>query len=245
MQRKFDVEELLATARQRTGLSDFGPADFMEGLTLLVDDLNTEADIRADRWDHAQDRLLRLLMNRLWFAKDLTNHPEILNEEIGSPVIIASLPRTGSTKLHRMLGASQGFQTLRWWQAHMFARIPGLADGGRARRIEETRAFEKWMYEVSPEMYTGHPMFTGEPKEDQWLMECTFRHTIPFASFSSTNYVQWAMTADMQPNFDYFNAQIKYLQWQEKRFRKDRDTAPWLLKTPNHMGDELRRFRDQ
>ena len=232
---KLDVDELLELARQRTGLKDFGSNDFMPGLKLLVEDVNTSAGIRDASWNEMiEQRFVRLLVNRLWLAKDLTGHPEIAREEIGSPVIIASLPRTGSTKLHRMLGASGTFQTLRFWQVHMFARIPGQPDGGREQRIRETRAYEQWMYRMSPSILTGHPMFTDEPEEDQWLMEATFRHPLQFGIFESPRYAQWMMESDKAPMFDYFLTALKYLQWQDGAQRH----RPWLLKTPNHMGNE-------
>jgi hypothetical protein len=228
------VDGLLKTAQQRTGLSDFGPDDFREGLDVLVEGLNTEAGIRADRWEQVREqRILRLLMNRLWFAKDLNDHPEILDEDLGAPVIMAGLPRTGSTKLHRILAATGGFQVLRFWSANMFARIPGEPDGGRARRIHETRAQEKWMYEASPGLHHGHPLYTDEAEEDQWIMEATFRHPVIFGLFDSPKYAKWIAQADMQPTFDYFLKQLKYLQWQFGERGK-----PWLIKTPPHLGSE-------
>lgn len=232
--KPFTVEALLAAATAKTGLADFGPPDFLEGLTILVNGINQEAEIREDRWPHLQERLLRLLINRLWFAKDLAEHPEISDEDPGSPVVISSLPRTGSTKLHRLLGASGDFQVVTFWKANMYARIPGLEAGGEARRIQETREYERWMYETSPAVLTGHPMFTDEAEEDQWLVEDTFRHPLLFGMFDSLQYAQWIMQADMQPTFDYFVSQIRYLQWQS---RGDRG-KPWLLKTPNHLGNE-------
>ncbi len=232
--KALNVQELLQTARQRTGLSDFGPPDFMEGLLVLVDGLNTEADIHPDRWNDLYERLQRLLINRLWFAKDMAACPEIADQDVRSPVVITSLPRTGSTKLHRMLGASTDFQTVPMWRTHMFARMPGLENGGKAERIQATRAYEQWMYQTSPAMITGHPMFTDEPEEDQWLGEATFRHTVLFGIFNSSSYAQWVMKADMRPTYDYFLSQIKYLQWQSG----PGNPPPWLLKTPNHFGNE-------
>ena len=231
---QLNVDELLKTARQRTGLSDFGPDDFREGLDVLVEGLNTEAGIREDRWEQVtEQRILRPLMNRLWFEKDLNEHPEILDEDLGAPIIMAGLPRTGSTKLHRILAASGGFQTLRFWSANMFARIPGEPDGGRARRIQETRDYEKWLYQTSPGIHQGHPLYTDEAEEDQWMMEATFRHPLIFGTFDSMKYAQWIAQADMRPTFDYFLKQLKYLQWQFG----ERD-KPWLIKTPNHFGSE-------
>lgn len=232
--KRFDVQELLQTAMERTGLSDFGPNDFLEGLTVLVNGINDEAEVRVDRWADVYGRLQRLLINRLWFAKDLSDHPDILDVDEGSPIIIASLPRTGSTKLHRILAATGDFQYLTLWKAHMFARIPGVENGGEARRIEETEAYEEWIYETSPAILTGHPLFTHAAEEDQWLTECTFRHPLVVGMFDSMRYAHWLFTADMHPTFEYFLTQIRYLQWQSGLSK----SKPWLLKTPNHLGNE-------
>jgi hypothetical protein len=231
--KPFEVNRLLSTARERTGLADFGPDDYVPGLAAFIDSINAQGEISDDRRLHFEERVLRLLMNRLWFAKDLQEHPEIADEEVAPPVVIVSLPRTGSTKLHRMLGASGDFQSLLMWKAHMFARIPGSADHGKERRIQETRDYEKWMYEESPEIVTGHPMFTDEPEEDQLLGEFTFRDSYLFGLFNVPGYTQWLMQADRRPAMEYFYRQIQYLQWQARP-----QTAPWLLKSPIHLGSE-------
>src|SRR5882757_1929589 len=133
----FKLDALLSEARDHSGLADFGPDDFLPGLKVPVDDLNRPGAVSADRAGALRQRFLRLLVNRLYFAKDLREHPEIQEEVIHAPVEISALPRTGSTKLHRLLAASGDFQALPMWKTHMFARIPGLAAGGEAQRIQE------------------------------------------------------------------------------------------------------------
>ncbi|MEJ7927600.1 sulfotransferase [Sphingobium sp. AN641] len=232
----FAVDDLLSTAKDRTGLSDFGPGDFMEGLHVLVNGINKSGLIRQDRQDALRERFLNILVNRLWFAKDLAHHPEIEDEEIRSPVIIASLPRTGSTKLQRFLGASDDFQVLRLWSVSRFARIPGMADGGRAERIRQTYDYEKWMYSVSPDIAKWHPMHAEEPEEDCFLMEAAFRDVLNAGVTGAADFMEWLDRADRQPAFDYFIKAIKYLQWQ---FPSDRH-KPWLFKNPFHLGAEAR-----
>ncbi|MEJ7935460.1 sulfotransferase [Sphingobium sp. AN558] len=228
-----NAETLLQMARERTGLSDFGPDDFREGLEMLVRGVNADVVVRPDRVDALHENILRLLINRLWFQKDLADHPEILDEVIDAPIIITSLPRTGSTKLHRLLGASGDFQLVEYWKGHMFARIPGATDGGRERRIAETRAYEKWLYEVSPDMITGHPVFTDEAEEEMQLLEYSFR-TTGCGVFGSASYFEWILSADPAPAYDYMKIQLQYLQWQNPENRH----KPWLLKTPIHFGQE-------
>jgi Sulfotransferase family len=228
-----EANHLLGLAEERTGLADFGPDDFRIGLEMLVKGVNAEVPVRPDRIEALRENLLRLLINRLWFQKDLAEHPEILDEVIDSPIIITSLPRTGSTKLHRMLGASGDFQVVEYWKGHLFARIPGAPDGGQEQRIAETRAYEKWLYEVSPNMITGHPVFTDEAEEEMQLLEYSFR-TTACAVFVSGSYFEWILNADSAPAYDYLKRQLQYLQWQ---FPQNRH-KPWLLKTPIHFGLE-------
>ncbi|MEJ7928069.1 sulfotransferase [Sphingobium sp. AN641] len=228
-----DASELLRVASARTGLTDFGPDDFREGFCLLVDAIDREAAIRDGCRSKLQEKFVDLLVQRLWFAADLAAHPEIAREQIVSPLIILSLPRTGSTKLHRMLGATGDFQTLKFWQTMKFARVPGASDGGVGQRIQDVRDYEAWMYRQSPDMLVGHPLHAQEPEEECYLMEATYRHPAIFGMYDAPSFAAWIAQADLQPAYDYLVSIIKYLQWQNGSPPK-----PWLFKDPNHLGQE-------
>lgn len=231
---RFDADALLDEARARTGLADFGPHDFLEPYRLFVGDLDRCAQIAPDRAEWAKERILRLLINRLWFARDLAEHPEILDEDLGTPIIVTTLPRTGSTKLHRLLAASGDFNALTFWQVHMPSRIPGEADGGATQRQAITRQHEEWMYRVSPGILAGHPMFTDEAEECQWLMEQSLAYPILYGLFEAPSMLGWLMQNGVDQAYDYYKLQLQYLQWQ----RGGRQGKPWLLKSPTHFGAE-------
>ncbi|MEJ7935050.1 sulfotransferase [Sphingobium sp. AN558] len=228
-----DASELLRAAAAQTGLNDFGPDDFRDGFFMLVDAINREADIREKCQAKLQEKFLNLLTQRLWFAEDLKAHPEIAQERIRAPLIILSLPRTGSTKLHRVLGATGDFQTLNFWQTMKFARVPGAPRGGTSQRIAEARDYEAWMYEQSPDMLMGHPLHAEEPEEECYLMEATYRHPTIFGHYDVPSFAAWIAEADLKPAYDYLVSVIKYLQWQNGSPSK-----PWLFKDPNHLGQE-------
>ena len=232
--RPFDPGVLLRTAEASTGLSDFGPEDFREGLDVLVRSINAHESVTDIRWDDAFEFLLRLLKNRLWFALDLKEHPEILDQKLLPPVAILPLPRTGSTKLQRMLDASQSFQPLLYWRMFMFARKPGSQNGGAAERLQETRDYEKWLYTVCPDYIKGHPIFAEEPDEEQILNRFTFRAPILTTMFYAPEAARWVGQSDLAPSYRYLLMQLKYLQWQ---FHRD-DVKPWLLKSPTNVGNE-------
>jgi len=111
----FDAEALIAGAQLRTGLSDFGDERFLVGLRQFVNGLNAADNIIPGREAEIEKLILRLLCNLLWRQKDFAEHPEILEEYLLPPVCIVSLPRVGTTKLQRLLGATDAFQSLPYW----------------------------------------------------------------------------------------------------------------------------------
>src|SRR5207244_4175689 len=74
-----------------------------------------------------EDRIVRLLVNRLRMQRDITRHPEILSQTLLPPAAIIGLPRSGSTKLQRLLAAGRGFHELLMWQAFNPAPLPCAA----------------------------------------------------------------------------------------------------------------------
>ena len=91
------AETLMAEAMTTTGLHDFGDESFREPLKVLVASLNEEADLNAGGRFGQYQRILNILINRLRVEAWIEKHPEILDEEINSPVVIigASMRRFG------------------------------------------------------------------------------------------------------------------------------------------------------
>src|SRR5687768_5701655 len=92
-------EALLAEAMAATGLEDVGPGDFREGLDVLLDSLEHDAELSPTTDDDVIGALRRRLVNRLeveaWYAR----HPEIEQLPVRGPVDINGLPRSGTTAL--------------------------------------------------------------------------------------------------------------------------------------------------
>src|SRR5262245_53899362 len=112
----FDANRLLDEASSTTRLSDFGDARFRPAFQRLVHSIARETVFSDAGARAAHERFLRLLVNRLRMQRDILKHPEILEQRMSPPVAIIGLPRTGSTKLHRVLAASGTFQEVLFWQ---------------------------------------------------------------------------------------------------------------------------------
>ena len=103
-----EPDALIEAAQRKTGLSDFGPDSWREPFHVLVDAIRREADLSGMGLVATRGLLVGLLANRLLLEDLLRREPEILDEAIERPLIIAGLPRTGTTHLHNLISADPG-----------------------------------------------------------------------------------------------------------------------------------------
>src|SRR5262245_54904310 len=72
-----DAAHLMEDAQTMTGLDDFGPGDFREGLAILLESLERDADLSPSTYQATVDDLRRRLVNRLEVEAWYREHPEI------------------------------------------------------------------------------------------------------------------------------------------------------------------------
>src|SRR5690242_19590183 len=82
-----DETSLLVTARDVTGLDDFGDDGWREGFGVFVRSLEEEADLHLLGRVLARNEIVRTLVNRLEVQAALRRNPEILDEAIDAPVL--------------------------------------------------------------------------------------------------------------------------------------------------------------
>ena len=234
-QIKPSAQELMATARQQTRLSDIIDSDIEEPLDRCLQSLNTEAQLSAEGAKGMEQQILRLLRNRLRMQRDFQMHPEINDQQIAPPLIVIGGPRSGSTKLHKMLAASDDFIYLLCWQGMSLSLITGNLDEDPAERIEEADKRVRWFNERAPQSRQIHELSTFEPEEENMIYEHRLYgpYMMPFVNVPG--YCQWYMEhQDYRGELAFLKQAMKYLQWQFH----DGDIRPWLLKNPGYLGYE-------
>src|SRR3954471_21233612 len=94
--RPFPIaSELIQISRRRTGLDDFGPGDFFEPLSRLLESCQREARLNFIGKIALRSDIIRMLSNRLRLEQDRHLDPAIRNEQIKQPLFIIGLPRSG------------------------------------------------------------------------------------------------------------------------------------------------------
>lgn len=226
-------EVVMAAAAQTAGRTDYGDHGFVEGLGIFLEDLRENARLNAFGIEAQFQDVVRLLVNRLGFERDLAAHPEIRDEVIAPPIIIFGLPRTGSSKLQRMIAADPGMQRLDFWRLMFPAPLPGTAGLRPDPRIALTQQIEAMLKTLSPQAMAAHPMEALEPDEELWLMEMSFAAPVTWMKVRAPRHRAWVEPRDTRPVYAYTRELLKYLQWQDGAGRG----RPWVLKSPVHIGE--------
>lgn len=119
------TEALHEQASAQTGLTDFGDQDYRERMAVLLEAFNELPHLTAFGRTYAFSLMLTFLKGRLRVIDHLKRHPEIFDIDIAAPMVIAGLPRTGTTHLHSLLAADPALRSLPYWEAQEPLPAPG------------------------------------------------------------------------------------------------------------------------
>lgn len=221
-------ESMLAAAVRETGLSDWGDERFRVALQILINSLETEANLNFfGRYLYQQD-CIRLLSNRLRIQADLKRHPEILEVPIYRPLFITGLPRTGTTLLHNLLAQDQANRWLAFWELVSPSPPPERETRETDPRIEAGEKMVKKYNSLAPLLVTAHALNARAPEECNSLFEHDFFSVIFELSAHIPTYVEWMVAQNMIPPYQYYRQQLQLLSWKHPGERL-------LLKAPAHL----------
>lgn len=229
----FTPDALLAEAQEQAGgLRDFGDASFRPGLEALCTALNTEARLSEMGAGIFRQKLVTQLANRLRVEAAFAAHPEIAEETVDAPLVIVGLPRTGTTKLHRLLSRDPRFSWMAFWESQFPVPFPGETLEAPTARIQAAREMVDMMTTAMPKLTAIHPMNADEADEEVMLMEHSFMSA--FNAYADIpGYDRWLDAQDQTPAYAYLRRMLQFLQWQQRQ----RGKAPgrWVLKAPHHL----------
>jgi hypothetical protein len=224
----------MARARQTAGV-DLADDEIREPLTILHRALDEEAQLDAEGAAAQEDKLLRLLTNRLRMKRDFLRHPQIAEQPLKGPCVIMGVARSGTTKLQKVLAHSGDFNWLPFWQNFNWASVSGQPNESTDTRIAEAEAWCRWYDARSPETKLGHAFEALEPEEESGLTEGCFVAPTFIGYAELPSYAYWLAGQPPGRQFEFLRDSLKYLQWQGLASAD----KPWLLKSPNYNGLEL------
>lgn len=224
---RFDPEAILDAARNATGLSDFGDADFLPRLRMWCAAVEADAGLgplgRAGIWGE----MVRFASNRLLAEDLIRREPAILDTAIETPLVVAGLPRSGTTFLLQVLAGDRQMRSLPYWEAVRPVPGPYVVDGDDTR-LARCDAECADLDAMLPHLKAMHE-YTAEHVSEDYELQC-----IDFGSY----YIDWLshaepwreyyMAHDHAPIYRYMRKMFQLLSWQ-------RGPDRWVTKCPQHM----------
>lgn len=231
---------LFAAATRATGLSDFGRDDYREGLDQVLAayaaDLPDDPATRARAFAFALPGLIGRLHSEAGWKRD----PDCLGDPIARPLVIAGIPRTGTTALHQLLALDPQFQGLESWLiANPIVRPPRAewpAHPFYRAAVAAAKAFEA----AAPRAVALHAIAPDDVDECLALMMQTFVTNQLPSLLDLPTYDAWYLAQDELASYRRLADNLRLIG------HADRDRT-WLLKNPTHFlrtGSLLRVFPD-
>jgi hypothetical protein len=222
-----DAERAMRLAERLTGLHDYGDGDLRERLDQTIETL-----LRTD-WNALGRFGIRYILNwhlsnRLRIVQLLKQRPDIEGIEIGRPIVITGLFRTGTTYLHNVLAADPTSRAGRMWEfAHPVGRKRDLLGDEKWRRWRG--GHEVAMDEIMiPEQAEAHRVTLDAYEEDFFLLENDMAVMKFFVGLGAYDYAMRMLEWDMVEPYRWHKRQLQIL-WAQRSAKR------WLLKCPWHL----------
>ncbi|MBW1882565.1 MAG: sulfotransferase [Deltaproteobacteria bacterium] len=221
-------DELHEIAAGETGLCDFGDSAYRKNLEFLLDCYDRESIFGQAGRLATRQTLITALRGRLYSTHRLAHNPTALAKPILRPLIIAGLPRTGSTALHKLLAADPDSQALEYWLGCEPDSRPARSDWPSHPSYRAAVAALDRIYEGASEFRAAHSMKAGEADECRLLFMQDFLN-VSF-SFNATipSYEAWVLEQEMRPAYARYRENLQLIGANESDKR-------WVLKNSSHL----------
>jgi hypothetical protein len=219
-------DELIAAARRRTGLTEFGDTSFIGPLQNFLRACSEEAELSfsgriATRWD-----VVRFLSNLLRLREEERKAPAILDQPVARPIFISGLPRSGTTFLHSLLTEDPGNLAPRVWQ--LIHPYPSDRLGLDLRKFRVARQLRLFGL-LSPDFRRMHPINASSPQECSEITAHVFASLRFDSTYRIPSYRRWLDENGHLEAYRFHKRFLQHLQHQAG------GGGRWVLKCPDHV----------
>jgi hypothetical protein len=234
-----DERSLIDRAIANTGLSDFGKDDWREPFRVLVQGLDSEAQLNLMGRLLTRSDLLMFLEARLRVENAYRQHPEIEDEQIERPLWVIGQGRSGTTLLHTLLAQPPANRTTTDGEALFPVPLPGVS-AAQQREIADAR-ITQWT-RVRPEVASIHEFGVDKPCETFRIEAMAFRAAawLNLLGLAPSYNMYMAQQASQTTSLEYARRVCKLLQWKKPK-------RQWVLRSNDsilYLAEVLKVFPD-
>jgi hypothetical protein len=223
------VPVLLDEAAARAGIEDWGDLGFRPALELLVESCRRTARLNPTGAEVLAKVVLRHLRNRAAVRAVVDAHPGVADRDLGTPVVVTGLPRTGTTLLQSLLALDPAHRVLRVWEALRPVPVAPRTPSAEVR-IAQAEAWLEKLYELAPGFRAIHGLSARGPEECDALLQNTFASQHFDDMFDARDYSAWLNSAPLAEEYRFYRLQLQVLGEDGSSERT------WVLKSPSHLG---------
>ena len=219
--------DLMAEARQQTGLEDFGPGDFEEGLGVYWESVCSEAKLNDIGAVAVPQLIVSSLANRLRVIDWAARNADVADERIDAPLIVIGMFRAGTTFLSNLLDRDSHNRSLLRWEAGDSVPPPSSATFRSGPRVDAARTSGDLLEQLNPKMAVVHHEEPDGPTECVSVLRQDFKSLLWEAVTNVPAYGEWLRQVDQSSAYHYHRLVLQVLQHGGVRGR-------WTLKSPHH-----------
>lgn len=225
-----DADTLVAEAKAATGLDDFGAdRSFETGFRKLVAAVEAMSPPPQLR-ETARGKITGLLATRLRYVQDEKEHPEIVTQDVGAPLVVCGLPRTGTTITYDLLCLDPSARAPREWEWYVPWPAPEEATFESDPRIAQVQSnYENWLSHA-PQLADIQRMDCTQPGECNHGMMLHFASTNFPAELGVPEFARWLRETVPEGQYRTHKRMLQQFQWKGPKGR-------WTLKSPQHLFD--------
>jgi len=224
---RLDAGVLIAAAIEQSGLDDFGPGSFREGLDVYCESV-PEAQLNDLGQAVVPGNIVGALVNRLKVVDWVKQHPEVSEERIEAPFVVVGIFRAGTTLLSYLLEKDARHRPLFGWEAQDSVPPPDPAHMKDDPRIAATVAGRAMLDEINPRIKVVQNEEPDGPTECIGVLNQDFKSLVWEALTNVPTYGAWLHATDHRSAYEYHRTVLQVLQSGGVRGR-------WSLKSPHHV----------
>ncbi len=227
--RLADAEGMLHDlAMAEVGFTGFGSDDYLTGLRVLLNAIDTDLEPNESTRERAFGLILSTLISRLYSQKGWHENRDCLKTEIRKPLVITGIVRTGTTPLQKVLALDPQFQGLEYWLAQTpMVRPPRKKWRSHPLYQNAVAALDAMMAE-QPMIGAVHEMVAGAADECLNIMRQSFVSNMFPSQLVVPSYDKWWMEQDETASYHRHRDNLRLIGYHDQDKR-------WLLKNPGHI----------
>ena len=220
--------DLHASASRVTGLADFGPDDYTDGLEVLLESYARDAALTPLGAKVTRAMLRGALVARLLSEAGWQGHPGSAQVALERPIFVTGLPRTGTTALHRLLVADPAHQGLELWLAEAPRPRPPRSAWDGDPVFQHIQAACARHHVEHPE-FMGVHYIAADQVEECWQLLRQSMRSVSFECLAHLpGYSAWLRDQDWAGAYRRHRRNLQLIGLNDAGRR-------WVLKNPSHL----------